>query len=121
MRPQNYQKVFKSFVCSNAVIEYATILAEVLLNKELEDTVVMSFSKAKKLTSLEYGLYTGPKINLLVVREIDQDILNLFEIYYRGRIKKGGAPLFACLWINPKVRPTFHSDVGGGKPFGWSA
>ena len=56
MRPQNYQKVFKSFVCRNAVIEYTTILAEVLLNKDLKDTVVMSFSKAKKLASLEYGL-----------------------------------------------------------------
>ena len=121
MRPQNYQKVFKSFVCRNAVIEYTTILAEVLLNKDLKNTVIMSFPKAKKLASLEYGLYTGTKVNLLGVREVDQDVLNLFEIYYGGRIKKGGAPLFACLWINPKVRPTFHSDVGGGKPFRWSA
>ena len=121
MRPQNYQKVFKSFVCSNAVIEYATILAEVLLNKELKDTVVMSFSKAKQLTSLENGLYTGPKINWLGVREIDQDILDLFEIYNGGRIKKGCAPLFACLWINSIVRPTFHPDMGGGKPFRWAA
>ena len=106
MRPQNYQKVFKSFVCSNAVIEYATILAEVLLNKELKDTVVMSFSKAKKLTSLEYGLYTGPKINLLGVREIDQDILDLIEIYNGGRIEKGCAPLFACLRINSPPFPS---------------
>ena len=51
---ENHEKIKESFVCCNAILKYTIILRKMLLDEEFEHTVIVSLTKSKKLSTLEY-------------------------------------------------------------------
>ena len=106
MGPEDGEDVLKGLLGCDAIHKDTIVLGKERLDEQLEDSVLVSLSKAKKLATLYYVLERGLKVDHFSIGEVYQDVVDLPKIFDGSGVKEGCGPSYSCVWV--------YATIGSG-------